>query len=101
MVKGFKKYCPKVFELEDDKATYEWWREMLLINGFNKARKAASYMKVRDDSTSAISFWKTAKGNLTHLYYIFCNTEPMWTEFKTVTCSVTGVLIFTKVQRGK
>ena len=49
-----------------DKATDECWRETLLIDGFNEACKniAASFMKVRDDSMSAIRFRETAKGNL-------------------------------------
>ena len=57
-----------------DKATYEWWREKLLIDGFNEARKniAASYLNVGDESMSAIFFQKMAKGDLPHLYYIFC-----------------------------
>ena len=40
-----------------------------------------------------------AKGNLTHLSYTFGNTEPLGTEFKIVTCSVTGVLILIEVKR--
>ena len=95
MVKEFRKYCPKVFELEDDKATYEWWREMLLIYGLNEAFKnpASSYLKVGDESTSAICFQTTAKRNLPHLYYISHNPEPLGKEFKTVTYYVTEILI--------
>ena len=29
-------HWPKVFELEDNKATYKWWRSKLSINGFNE-----------------------------------------------------------------
>ena len=50
---------------------------------------------------SAIRFWKTAKGNLPQLCYIFCNTEPLRTDFKKVACSVTYSLLFIEVQRGK
>ena len=52
--------------------------ERFLIYGLNGAYKniASSYMKVGDESTSAIIFRTTAKGNLPHLSYIFCKTEP-------------------------
>ena len=50
---------------------------------------------------SAIRFQTTAKGNLPHLSYIFRKREPVGTDFKTVACSVTGALLFIKVQRGK
>ena len=62
-IKEFRKYWPKGFELEEDKETYEWWRERLLIDGFNYACKniAVSSLNVGDDSTSAIIFWTTAK----------------------------------------
>ena len=75
----------------------------MLIDGFNEACNniTASSLKVGDESTSAISFRTTAKGNLNHLYYIFHKPEPLGKEFKTVTRSVTGVLLFIEVQRGK
>ena len=50
---------------------------------------------------SAIRFRKTAKGNLPHLSYILRKPEPLGNEFKTVSCSVTGALLFIEVQRGK
>ena len=48
--KEFIKYWPKLFESEEDKATDEWWREKLLIDGFNEACNniAANYLKVGD-----------------------------------------------------
>ena len=75
----------------------------LLFDGFNTACKniAASFLKVGDESMSAIRFRTTAKGNLPHLSYIFRKPEPLGTKFKTVVCSVTGALLFIKVQRGK
>ena len=51
---------------------------------------ATSYMEVGDDSTSAIRFRIKEKGNLPHLSYIFRKPEPLGTEFKTVSCYVTG-----------
>ena len=52
---------PELFESEEDKAIYEWWREKLLIDGFNAACKniAASYLKVGDEFMGAIRFWMT------------------------------------------
>ena len=75
----------------------------MLIDGFNEACNniTASSLKFGDESTSAISFRTTAKGNLNHLYYIFHKPEPLGIEFKTVTRSVTGVLLFIEVQIGK
>ena len=89
--------------MEADKAIYEWWRANLLIYGFNMACNniAASFLKVWNESMSALRFQKTAKGNLPHLSYILRKTDPLGTEFKTVACSVTGALLFIEVQRGK
>ena len=83
--------------------TYEWWRAKNLFDGFNTACKniAASFLKVGDESMSAIRLRTTAKGNLPHLSYIFRKPEPLSTEFETVACSATGALLFIKVQRGK
>ena len=61
----------------------------------------SQFLKLGDESMSAIRFWTTAKGNLPHLSYIFRKPEPLGTKFKTVACSVTGALIFNEVQRGK
>ena len=101
--KEFRKYWPQGFELEAYKATYECWREKLLFNGFNMAYNniAASFLKVGDESTSAIRFQMTAKGNLPRLSYIFRKPEPLGTEFKTVSWSVRGPLLFIEVQIGK
>ena len=64
------------------------------------ARIFPGTLKVGGDSMSAIRFWKTEKGNLSHLSYIFRKTEPLGEEFKTVACSITGVVIFVELQRG-
>ena len=66
--------------------TDEWWKAKHLFDRFNSASKniAASFLKVGDESMSAIRFWTTAKGNLLHLSYIFRNTEPLGTKVKTV-----------------
>ena len=99
--KDFRNYWSQGFELEADKATYEWWRSKLLIDGFNEACKniAAIYLNVGDDSMSAIHFQAMVKGNLPHLSYIYRKPEPLGTYFKTITCYITGYLLFVEVQR--
>ena len=74
----------------------------MLISGFNEACKniSDSYLKVGDEYMSANRFRTTAKGNLPHLSYIFCNLDPLGTESNTVACSVAGALILVEVQRG-
>ena len=83
--------------------TDEWWKAKLLFDGFNTTCKniAVSFLKVGDESMSAIRFRTTAKGNLPHLSYILRKPEPLDTKFKTVAFSVTGDLLFIEVQRGK
>ena len=75
----------------------------MIIDGFNVPFKniSVSFLKMGDESKSAIRFQTTAKGNLLHLSYIFQKTEPLGAEFNTVACSITGVLLFIEVQRGK
>ena len=89
--------------MDADKNTDEWWRAKLLFDGFNTACKniAASFLKVGDESMIAIRFWKTARGNLLHLSYIFRKPEPLGTKFKTVAYYVTGAFLFIELQRGK
>ena len=62
---------------------------------------SASFLKVGDESMSVIRFQTTAKGDLPHLSYIFLKTEPLGTEFKIVSGSVTGWLAVIEVQIGK
>ena len=74
----------------------------MLIDGFNAACNniAEIFLKVGDESMSAIRFRTTAKGNLPHLSYIFRKPEPPGTEFNKVACSITGSLLFVEVQIG-
>ena len=57
----------------------------MFIDGFNQelSNIATSYLKVRDESVSAIQFCKMSKGDLPHLSYIFRKMGPLVTEFKT------------------
>ena len=79
-------YWPRVFKSEGDKEEDEWWRASLLIYGLNKACSniTASYLKIGDEFTSAIQFRTTSKGDLPHLFCIFCKSELIGTELKTV-----------------
>ena len=89
--KEFRKYWPRGFELQGDKEEDEWWRARLFIYGFNEALSniASSYLKVRDESMSAIKFFTMLKGNLPHLSYLFLRPEPLGAKFKTFACFVT------------
>ena len=91
------------FELEGYKKEDNWWKASLLIDGFNKACSdiASSFLKVGDESMSAILFRTTSEVTLPQFSYIFRKPEPLGTEFKTVTCSITGDLIFFEIQKGK
>ena len=75
----------------------------MLIYGLNTACKNidASYMKVGDESMSAISFCTTEKGKLPHLSYIFRKPDPLGKEFKTVACYIIWALLLIEVQRRK
>ena len=75
----------------------------MLIYGFNELfnNLSTSYLKVRYESMSVISFWNTEKVDLHHLPFIFCNMEPLGTDLNTVSCSVNGALLFFDIQRGK
>ena len=74
----FRNYWPNIFEAGEGKASDEWCRERLSIDGFNEACKniSAISLKVRDESMGAIVFQTTAKGNLPHLSHDLCKTEP-------------------------
>ena len=75
----------------------------VLTSGFNKAYNniASSYLKVGNDSTGAIIFLTTAKGNLPHLSYILCKPKPLGKQFNTTACYITGAFIFVDIESGK
>ena len=58
-------------------------------------------MNVVNEFMSMIRFRNTANGNLPHLFYIFCNMEPLGTEFNTFNCYVTGALHYIDIYIGK
>ena len=71
----------------------------MLIYGFNEACNniAISYLKVGDESTSAIRFWITVKGDLRHLSYILFNLQTLGKEFKKVDCYFTWALLLNHI----
>ena len=56
----FRNYGTKISDSEDYKATDEQWRSKLLIDGSNESCNniSAIYLKVGDESMSAVCFWK-------------------------------------------
>ena len=80
------KYCPIGFELEGYKDEYDCWRERLLIYRFNKACSniSSSYLKVGDESMSAIHVFTISKGDLPRFYYIFRNPELLGVDLNKV-----------------
>ena len=99
---GVRKYWPSEFDPEEDKDADGCWRERLLVDSLNDAcnKIAAFYLKVVDELMSAIRFWNTRKGELSHLSYIFHKPEPLGTEFKTTAYSITMELLFLEIQKG-
>jgi hypothetical protein len=85
-------------------ANDEWAPLQGLVNDFNDTVKrnfAASDQLCLDESMSPWRPRKTKKGNLPHLSYIERKPKPIGTEFKSVACSVTGIITHLEIQRGK
>ena len=73
------------------------------IDAFNENRKRcvmASHIKVLDESMSAYRPQITKTGNLPNITCLLRKPEPLGTEFKCVSCSVTGILLHLEIQRG-
>ena len=64
-------------------------------------RVISSFVKVLDEIMSA--FWQrtTKTGGLPNLTWLIRKLEPLGIEFKTVSCSITGVMMFMEIQRAK
>ena len=75
-----------------------------LFDDFNKARRdrfAAGPVLVLDEIMSAWRPQTTPTGGLPNVSFIPRKPEPLGTEFKTVCCGITGVMLFVEVQKGK
>ena len=81
-----------------------WHPVSKLIDNFNKNRfekVAASRIKVLDESMSAWRPRKDKTGGLPNISFIKRKPEPLGTEFKTVACGVSGIMLYMEIQRGK
>lgn len=81
-----------------------WWPVLGLIDAFNENRKhtvAASRVKTFDESMSGWQPRTTKTGGLPNISFIMRKPVPLGTEFKNVCCSVTGIMLYVEVQRGK
>ena len=102
--KEFRYFLPKIHEQPVEKDLDPWYCISSTVNEFNDIQNdlvQSSYAKVLDES---ISTWRprTSKnGGLPNISYIIRKLEPLGTEFKTVCCSSTDVIIRLKIQRGK
>lgn len=85
---------------EDD----PWHPIQHFVDEFNANRPrtiAASIYKTMDESMSTYRPQKTKTGNLPHLSYIFRKPEPLGTEFKSVACAKTKIMLRLEIQKGK
>lgn len=81
-----------------------WFPVSGLVRDFNNNRKknvAASKTKVLDETMSAYKPRKGKTGGLPNISYIQRKPEPLGTEFKSLACSVTGIMLYLEIQRGK
>ena len=81
-----------------------WYHVSKFVGEFNKnrfAQVASSRIKVLDESMSAWRPRKDKTGGLPNISYIKRKPEPLGTEFKTVACGMSGIMLFIEIQRGK
>ena len=81
-----------------------WHPIQHFVNEFNANRAdkiAASIYKTMDESMSPYRPRKTKTGNLPHLSYILRKPEPLGTEFKSVACAKTKIMLHLEIQKGK
>ena len=97
--KVFRKYWPSTFYSKDNRDSYEWLSEGLSVDGFNKACNiiAASYLKVGYESIIASIFGLHWRVNCLTCPIFSPFPGPLGTDFNTVACYVTGVLLFLEI----
>ena len=93
--KEFRKYCPRIFDSEEEKGYGEWCRSSKLINVSNESCNniSDSYLRVGNDSMIEIIFQTTSKGDLPNLYYIFHKIERLGEIFNNVDYYITCALL--------
>ena len=86
-----------------EKGTNKFWKIRGLIDGFNDSRRyiSSGVGKTADESISAIQFFTTTKGDLTHYSYIFRKLEPLGIEMNNLACSRLGTMLHLEIQKGK
>ena len=95
------------YAFQDSQAKEEgdpWFMIRGLVNAYNYVRSlwvAASIVKILDESMSAWRPRTTKTGGLPHISWIQRKPEPLGTEFKTVACSKTGMMLHLEIQEGK
>lgn len=102
--KEFRHFLPKIFEQPMEKDSDPWYCFSSAVNEFNEIRNElvqSSHVKVLDESMSAWRPRTSKNGGLPNISYIIRKPEPLGTEFKTVCCQSTGVMIWLEIQRGK
>lgn len=102
--KEIKKYIPMIYADNSRKNDDPWWQFVSGVDQFNSNRSyrvASSIWKVFDESMSAFRPQTTPTGNLPHISYVERKPEPLGTEFKTVCCSKTGIMLSLEIVRGK
>ena len=66
-----------------------------------QTRIVSSWIKVLDESMSAFKPRTTKTGGLPNISFIARKPEPLGTEFKTVCCALSGLMLHMEIQRGK
>jgi len=88
----------------EEKQNDDWWIISHCIVEFNQNQKrqvSGSFMKMMDESMSAFHPQTRATGNLPHLSFILHKLENLGTEFKVVACSITGIILYLEIQKGR
>jgi len=81
----------------------DWWMISLAVDKFNvncQCHMRASLIKTMDESMSAFHLQTWSTGNLPHLSFIMQKPKDLGTEFKFVTCPMTGILLHLEIQKG-
>ena len=102
--KEFRHYLSKIFERPLEKDSNLWQQFSSAVNEFNKIRKqniTSSYKKILDEIMSAWRPQTSKNGGLLNISYIIRKPEPLGTEFKTVYCLMTSVMMYMEIQQGK
>ena len=102
--KKLRSVFPRSFAQTEKQDSDDWYMMLDMLEGFNLNRRtkfASSATKTNDESMSAFVPRTTQTGGLPTISFIKRKPEPLGTEFKTVCCARTGVMLHMELQRGK